>query len=110
MCFNLLKLQIFALLITIFLFIVLKNKTNDSKILSNFFENITLIGHRGNREKAPENTYIALLRAVEDGINAIEIDVSLTKDEKLILLHDDTLNRTTNCTGLIEKYLLRYLH
>ncbi len=55
--------------------------------------------HRGDVESAPENTIPALVAAVEEGAHQIEFDVALTSDGRLILMHDLTLNRTTNGTG-----------
>ncbi|MBS3787590.1 glycerophosphodiester phosphodiesterase [Candidatus Bipolaricaulota bacterium] len=63
-----------------------KNKTG--KLLN--------IAHRGARSLAPENTLIAGRRAYEAGADAWEFDVRLTADEKLVVIHDETLQRTTN--------------
>jgi len=54
------------------------------------------IAHRGARSLAPENTMAAFEKAWEVGAHGIEIDVQVTKDEELIIFHDDTLARTTN--------------
>lgn len=53
-------------------------------------------GHRGASGHAPENTMAAFREALEAGANWIEFDVQLSADGQLIILHDDTLNRTTN--------------
>lgn len=58
-----------------------------------------VIGHRGNRAHAPENTLPALLEAVAIGVDALEFDVQVTRDGTLVLLHDRTLDRTTDATG-----------
>ena len=58
-----------------------------------------IVAHRGASAEAPENTMLAYQRAVDLGADAIEIDVHLTKDGKLALIHDDTLDRTTSLTG-----------
>jgi glycerophosphoryl diester phosphodiesterase len=55
--------------------------------------------HRGDVEHAPENTIPALLAAVDKGAKQIEFDVALTSDKHLILMHDVTVDRTTNGTG-----------
>jgi glycerophosphoinositol inositolphosphodiesterase len=60
-----------------------------------------IIGHRGASHIAPENTLIAVERAVENGAVGIEIDIRYSKDGELILLHDDTLTRTTD---VADKY------
>jgi len=54
------------------------------------------IAHRGARSIAPENTLVAGRKAYEAGADAWEFDVQLTKDEKLVIVHDDTLERTTD--------------
>jgi glycerophosphoryl diester phosphodiesterase len=57
--------------------------------------------HRGANEVAPENTYAAAKAAIERGAAYIEIDVRPCKDGTLYILHDDTVDRTTNGTGKI---------
>ena len=54
-----------------------------------------LYAHRGASAERPENTMIAFERAVEVGVDALEMDVHLTRDEQLIVAHDDTAVRTT---------------
>ena len=63
-----------------------------------------LIGHRGLKDLCPENTLESIARAIELGINFVEIDVKISKDKIPILLHDDTLDRTTNGSGLAIDY------
>ena len=58
------------------------------------------IAHRGARSLAPENTLAAARKALEVGADMWEIDVSVTADEALVILHDDTLARTTNARQL----------
>ncbi len=58
-----------------------------------------ITGHRGASGLAPENTLAALRKAVECGADYCEIDVQETADGVVILMHDDTVNRTTNLTG-----------
>ena len=58
-----------------------------------------VIGHRGASGLAPENTLVAIRRAAALGARWVEIDAKLTKDGVLILLHDDTLDRTTSGKG-----------
>jgi glycerophosphoryl diester phosphodiesterase len=54
-----------------------------------------LYAHRGASAERPENTMAAFARAVEIGVDALETDVHLTRDEQLIVSHDDTAARTT---------------
>jgi glycerophosphoryl diester phosphodiesterase len=58
-----------------------------------------VIGHRGNRAHAPENTIPSLLEAVALGADAVEFDVQVTRDGALVLMHDLTLDRTTDGSG-----------
>ena len=63
-----------------------------------------LIGHRGVKDLCPENTLESIARAFEIGLNFVEVDVKISKDKVPILLHDDTLDRTTNGSGLAIDY------
>lgn len=58
-----------------------------------------LIAHRGGGRFAPENTLAALRCGLEHGFKMVEIDVKLSKDNVLILLHDDDIKRTSNSEG-----------
>ncbi|TXT54457.1 MAG: hypothetical protein BAJALOKI2v1_770001 [Promethearchaeota archaeon] len=60
------------------------------------------IGHRGTRKNYDENTFGAFLKALDHGADYIEFDIHKTKDDKLIIIHDETLNRTTDGMGLIK--------
>jgi len=62
------------------------------------------IGHRGVKDLCPENTIESVLKAFDTGLSFIEIDVKISKDKVPILLHDDTLDRTTNGSGLAIDY------
>lgn len=55
-----------------------------------------LIAHRGASSEAPENTFSAIQRALQIGVDAIEIDVHLSRDGHLIVIHDANISRTTN--------------
>jgi glycerophosphoryl diester phosphodiesterase len=66
-----------------------------------------LIAHRGISAKAPENTLASFERAANfSGIDMIELDVRLTKDEEVIVLHDRTLQRTSTGNGPARNYSL----
>ena len=60
----------------------------------------------------PENTMIAFKKAIEKGADGIETDVHLTKDGKCVLIHDETIDRTSNGQGWIKDFtyneLLKY--
>ncbi len=65
-----------------------------------------ICAHRGARDTHPENTISAFTEAVRLGVQMIELDVRLTKDEQLVILHDPTVNRTTNGHGNVSDLLL----
>lgn len=60
-----------------------------------------VIGHRGCAGLEPENTLIGFKRAIETGVDAIELDIRLTKDGQLVVIHDEALDRTTNMKGKV---------
>ncbi len=62
------------------------------------------IAHRGMMTQAPENTRPAIERAIEDGIEWVEVDVRLTKDGKHVLLHDPDVDRKTNGRGAVKDF------
>jgi glycerophosphoryl diester phosphodiesterase len=67
---------------------------------------IQISAHRGNSRLAPENTLATFQKVLEMGVDFIEIDVRTTLDNQLVILHDGTLNRTTNGTGPIAQLTL----
>lgn len=72
-------------------------------------KNVTVIGHRGIAAAYPENTLISFEKAVEAGVDAIEFDVHMTRDEQLVVTHDPTVNRCSNGTGDVNSYTLNQL-
>lgn len=66
--------------------------------------NLIYIGHRGTRTNSDENTIDSFEKALEFGANYIEFDIRKTKDEKVVLLHDSTLDRTTNGSGFVKNF------
>lgn len=65
-----------------------------------------IVAHRGSSSDRPECTLASIRRAIEAGATAVEVDVRRTKDGQLVILHDATLDRTTNGNGpLSEKTL-----
>jgi glycerophosphoryl diester phosphodiesterase len=69
--------------------------------LTNQFILPKLIGHRGVKNLKPENTLESITKAFDLGLECVEIDVKVSKDNIPLLLHDDTLDRTTNGSGLV---------
>ena len=68
-----------------------------------------VIAHRGGRSLGPENTLYTFRRAIDLGVDVLEMDVHRTKDGQLVVLHDATLDRTTNGTGPLDRYTLAEL-
>lgn len=65
--------------------------------------------HRGFSKVAPENTMPAFQAAMDCGADYIELDLQLTADDQLVVIHDDKLDRTTNGKGLVERYTYEQL-
>src|SRR5947207_506519 len=68
-----------------------------------------VIAHRGASSYAPENTMAAFDLALQIGSSHLELDVHLTRDDYLVVIHDDTLDRTTNGTGPVASQTLAAL-
>ncbi|MGD8779139.1 MAG: glycerophosphodiester phosphodiesterase family protein [Ignavibacteria bacterium] len=69
-------------------------------------DKVMTILHRGDWRNAPENSLQAIQNAIDMGIDIVEIDIRKTKDGEFILMHDNTLNRTTTGKGLVSDYTL----
>lgn len=65
-----------------------------------------LIGHRGYPARFPENTLASFEGAMQAGCDMIELDVTLTRDRKVVVIHDDTIDRTTNGKGVVLHHTL----
>jgi glycerophosphoryl diester phosphodiesterase len=71
---------------------------------------VTLIfAHRGFSSIEPENTMSAFQEAEKCGADGIELDVQLTKDDEVVVIHDEKVDRTTNGTGFVKDYTLSEL-
>jgi glycerophosphoryl diester phosphodiesterase len=68
-----------------------------------------VIGHRGNRAHAPENTLESFLEAVALGVDGLEFDLRVSRDGQLVVFHDATLDRTTNGQGAVDQLTLAEL-
>lgn len=68
-----------------------------------------ILAHRGASAYAPENTMEAFLLAVEQRADGFEIDINLTKDGEIIVIHDDSIDRTSNGKGDVMDYTLAEL-
>jgi len=68
-----------------------------------------IIAHRGGSLEAPENTVASIAHGVACGADWQELDVTLTKDGQLVVIHDDTLDRTTDGRGRVDAHTLAEL-
>jgi len=82
---------------------MLKLKSNNN------FKAPWIIGHRGYPAKYPENTLVAFQAAIAAGATMLELDVMLSRDRKLVVIHDATLERTTNGQGKVPDFALAEL-
>ncbi|WP_243646919.1 glycerophosphodiester phosphodiesterase [Scopulibacillus darangshiensis] len=69
----------------------------------------TIFAHRGYSAKYPENTMVSFKAALKSGAQGIECDVQLSKDGIPVVIHDETLNRTTNGIGFVKDYTAKQL-
>ena len=72
-------------------------------------DNFIVIAHRGASSYAPENTHSAFRLAIEMQSEMIELDVSLSKDGIPVIIHDETVDRTTKAKGLVSDFTLKNL-
>jgi glycerophosphoryl diester phosphodiesterase len=63
-----------------------------------------ILGHRGAAGTCPENTMISFMEAEKLGAQGIELDVQMSKDGKVVVIHDETIDRTTNGKGAVKDY------
>lgn len=66
----------------------------------------SVVAHRGASGYEPENTLRSIRRAIEMGVDAVEVDVRLTADGYPVVIHDETVDRTTNGTGRVDEMTL----
>ena len=67
------------------------------------------IGHRGANGYEPENTFVSFQKALDMQVDGIELDVHLSADGEIIVIHDETIDRTTNGNGFVNALSLREL-
>jgi len=88
---------------------VLKPQKREGKDVLQFDRPIVL-AHRGGSHLAPEHTRPAFEKAYELGVEGFEVDIRLTKDEEIVVFHDDTVDRTTDGTGFVKDFTLEELN
>ncbi|MBD8068057.1 glycerophosphodiester phosphodiesterase [Bacillus sp. PS06] len=101
---------VFCLLTTLFFIIQLVPVNKQKQTTFHKVNDIPLvIAHRGGAGIAPENTLYAFKLSERLGVDAIELDVRLSKDHQLVVIHDHTVDRTTNGTGFVSDMTLEEL-
>ena len=65
-----------------------------------------IFAHRGASGYAPENTLEAFALAMEMGADGIELDVQLTKDGEVVVIHDEVIDRVSNGKGLVKEQFM----
>ncbi|WP_146552257.1 glycerophosphodiester phosphodiesterase [Rummeliibacillus sp. SL167] len=85
-----------------------KPQKRDSKDALSY-EHPVVLAHRGGSQLAPEHTMAAFRKAAELGVDGFEIDIRLTKDEEIVVFHDDYIDRTSDGTGRIADLTLEEL-
>lgn len=89
-------------------------KPSFSKVKSIIFsppqeDYVMVLAHRGGFVNTPENSIAAIQNSINMGVDIVELDVRLSKDGHLVIMHDETINRTTNGTGNVSDYTLAEL-
>lgn len=92
--------SIFIVLYYLFLLVSPAVYFNDSSRSDN---KVTITGHRGAAGYAPENTLASIRKALEIGVDRIEIDIHQSIDSIVVVLHDETVDRTSNGTGVVRE-------
>lgn len=70
------------------------------------FEKPVVLAHRGGLEEAPENTIAAFEKSAAHGVHGFAIDIRLTKDEEILIFHDEYADRTTDLAGKISDFTM----
>jgi glycerophosphoryl diester phosphodiesterase len=71
-----------------------------------YSEYIMITAHRGDWRNAPENSLLGMQFCIDKGVDVMETDLKLTKDSVLILMHDETLDRTTTGSGFVKDWTM----
>ena len=102
---------VFLVLVFSFSYLLFKNPIMSKHPFFNIRENeeVLVIAHRGGLGLNPENTLAAFKKAEELGADIIELDIHTSKDGQLVIMHDETIDRTTDGSGKVRDYTLSEL-
>ena len=98
-----------TILAVLFFAFVVSVLVNPKTPATNYYLNAPLtlvIAHQGGDEVLPGDTMFAFEKAVEIGSDVLEMDAHITKDGRIVLMHDEEVDRTTDGTGLVEELTL----
>lgn len=98
-----------GILILIVLGVVIFLATRDQVAEPGIVDTPKIFAHRGASDRFNESTITAYQIAAEDGVDALELDLRMTKDNVLIVMHDETIDRTTNGKGKVKELTLKEL-
>ena len=70
---------------------------------------IVVIAHRGDHTQVPENTIVSIQHAISVGADYVEVDLRTTKDGRLVIMHDQTVDRMTSGTGKVKDLTFEYI-
>ena len=103
------KLFIFSLLLIAISGINAQNRKLRANLLDKNNHSVMVVSHRGDWRNAPENSLQAIQNCIDMGVDMVEVDLKKTKDGHLIVMHDQTIDRTTTGKGKPENYTLEEL-
>lgn len=101
--------SVFLPVLLLFLYRKFRLPKNEASIVKSFLQKDgsktpAIIAHRGGSAEAPENTLAAFRTARENGATGVEFDVDFTKDGRAVVIHDATVDRTTDGTGPVNEF------
>lgn len=83
--------------------------SGENHLFLKLYNRVKIIAHRGASSLAPENTFAAFDQAIECYADYLELDIQMSKDYKIIVMHDVTVDRTTNGSGSVRDFTLKEL-
>ena len=75
-------------------------------ILNGTSDYVIVVAHRGDWREVPENSIASIEHSIATGVDVVEVDLQMTKDSVLVLMHDETVDRTTTGTGRVADFIL----
>lgn len=93
-----------CLFILTLIVIFLNEKWSGQQVVPAILDEPLIIAHRGANDRMNESTLAAYELAALDGVDYLEMDLRMTKDGRLVIMHDETIDRTTNGAGKVSDY------